>query len=992
MKNAFKFVLMAIMLIISSLNVMGDLTQYPQNLIVDHQLNAVFFVDEEAPASDVMAAVDILMSIDRMTSVSDSLDEGEIKVYTIGGFDYEVEAVTVSGSTSAVLKVNGQLTDALAIGGYYTLHDGTEISVDDIIQPVVKFTLHQINSINAVELLDEDLLEEAFAEGNTIVFIGGYYSGEMMEEILEEVFEEEFQIDINDDNGHIILIEMHGVKIMFVTGDSAQDVTNAAEVLSNNDGSLDSIKYHAVIADDLTVTQGEEGFATSADVRVWAMTQESYEENEEVIVRVDVCNDGPADASNAVLSYNIDDSPLVVETFTGIPADSCSEKDLNLGVLDKGIHSLYMAVESDDETYEPFTENNDGSRAIAVGMTEDDTLVVESIKVNGREISKIEDTEDYETDIENSITEVKVEEEIYGYEVDIENGTEEVEVEIKMSAMVDFENVEFSAWLKDSSAYQEFTLLHGTTVTKKLTLSPTGGVVPEYNMEVEVFARSDFFKVWKNYNVQFNFVEEPPIEPPVEPPVVEPTLIVSDLVFGNSLQERDVSVNKTLTIQNPSNEKITVKSMTHNVASKYNLTFAFAENGEYKADLGSFAVAKNTTVTVYAKAYVPEDQYSGLRTLGGINVYHSENKTASSTVKMETEGKLEIKKVKFTTEDDSETMDNGETFETSAGETIDVLIEVENMFNDDEDIEIEDVNVELIVEEMDDDDDLEKDDDLDDLDAEEEAEITLSFKVPSDADGKYDVIVKVEGTDKNGAKHYAERKMYVDVDKNKEDLEIYRMSLSRDSFTCEGGSATLSITVRNIGERDDDNAMLIIENAELGLNKKETGIELESDEDDDDNEQKFSYTITVPKGKTGTFPIRASLYFDGDELVDTRDVTIMASECGSTASASTTSSSTGSSGSTSTGSSQTSSSSTSTEAVSTTETDEEFEVVYGINQGQDSYALAASIGTEATLSEADVTEDSFSDSGAYIALMAVGFIGLLGGVVYLGAFAYFKIF
>ncbi|RME77859.1 hypothetical protein D6774_03110 [Candidatus Woesearchaeota archaeon] len=70
--------------------------------------------------------------------VTDTLEEGQTKTYTIDGVDYEVTAVIIADSGNAgkdyvKLKVNGEITDKLAEGDTDKLSDGTEIGIRDVL-------------------------------------------------------------------------------------------------------------------------------------------------------------------------------------------------------------------------------------------------------------------------------------------------------------------------------------------------------------------------------------------------------------------------------------------------------------------------------------------------------------------------------------------------------------------------------------------------------------------------------------------------------------------------------------------------------------------------------------------------------------------------------------------------------------------------------------------------------------------------------------------
>ncbi len=68
-------------------------------------------------------------------AVSDTIQEGETKTYTIAGKDYEVENVVVTdtGTIYTQLKINGEVTDKMQEAGTYKLSDATEIGIKSIL-------------------------------------------------------------------------------------------------------------------------------------------------------------------------------------------------------------------------------------------------------------------------------------------------------------------------------------------------------------------------------------------------------------------------------------------------------------------------------------------------------------------------------------------------------------------------------------------------------------------------------------------------------------------------------------------------------------------------------------------------------------------------------------------------------------------------------------------------------------------------------------------
>jgi len=68
-------------------------------------------------------------------SVKDVMEQGQIKTYSLGGKDYEVEVTYIGGTTSAVkFKVNGELTDSMNAGQTKKLSDGTIIGVRELLE------------------------------------------------------------------------------------------------------------------------------------------------------------------------------------------------------------------------------------------------------------------------------------------------------------------------------------------------------------------------------------------------------------------------------------------------------------------------------------------------------------------------------------------------------------------------------------------------------------------------------------------------------------------------------------------------------------------------------------------------------------------------------------------------------------------------------------------------------------------------------------------
>ncbi|MBW3014380.1 S-layer protein [Candidatus Woesearchaeota archaeon] len=92
------------------------------------------FVDSTIDTSTGIVTLEFLGG-----DVTDTLEEGEIKTYTIDGVDYEVECLIISdtggraGRGAVKFKVNGEVSDELEDGDTDVLSDGLEIGIREIL-------------------------------------------------------------------------------------------------------------------------------------------------------------------------------------------------------------------------------------------------------------------------------------------------------------------------------------------------------------------------------------------------------------------------------------------------------------------------------------------------------------------------------------------------------------------------------------------------------------------------------------------------------------------------------------------------------------------------------------------------------------------------------------------------------------------------------------------------------------------------------------------
>jgi len=286
---------------------------------------------------------------------------------------------------------------------------------------------------------------------------------------------------------------------------------------------------------------------------------------------------------------------------------------------------------------------------------------------------------------------------------------------------------------------------------------------------------------------------------------------------------------------------------------------------------------------------VPVDEDSGSHDVGDLTwTVDDVDTVVDITTEVKSMLKLDWLKV-YVDGDKEDTIygdESGEkTSDISPGSEVELRFNIENLFNDDDYDEGDLDDVLLTVEFADNDDEDDFDDEIDeeeefDLDIDEETEIVFDFKVPGRADEKtYELLVKLEGEDGNGATHSVEWSVFLDIDREKDDVRIEKAYLQSETVLC-GGETFLKVEVANYGSNSQDDVVLVITNDALGINVNVMDIELDKDPDDDDNS--YTKTVLVVIGEdvlAGTFTFDVRVYVDGDEEVDHRLVPLTVIGC-----------------------------------------------------------------------------------------------------------------
>ena len=295
----------------------------------------------------------------------------------------------------------------------------------------------------------------------------------------------------------------------------------------------------------------------------------------------------------------------------------------------------------------------------------------------------------------------------------------------------------------------------------------------------------------------------------------------------------------------------------------------------------TFSLTAGVPKTVVVNGKIPEDVNTRLSPFSGTITIGGSISPVDVSLSIEVESQLDLSSLKFVVDGTSKSMSNGDTRkDVMPGSKLEIKGDVENLFTDDDDITIEDITVEITIDGIDDGDDLEESVDVGDINADEKEGFSVDFEIPGDIDAEeYDVEILVEGDDENGAEHSIRWEVKVQVEKDNHDIQIRDVAISPSSIDC---SRTIGINVdlKNQGENDEDEVVVKIESATLGINQEDTSIPEIEEGTGDDTEYSKTYPFTIgDKVKAGTYQIIVRAYYDTDTLSDSETVSLIVGSC-----------------------------------------------------------------------------------------------------------------
>ncbi|MBI2134421.1 hypothetical protein HYU09_00380 [Candidatus Woesearchaeota archaeon] len=217
--------------------------------------------------------------------------------------------------------------------------------------------------------------------------------------------------------------------------------------------------------------------------------------------------------------------------------------------------------------------------------------------------------------------------------------------------------------------------------------------------------------------------------------------------------------------------------------------------------------------------------------------------------------------------------------EAKPGSTVEFRIEVKNNFTDDKGLEIEDIEVVVTIDDIDDGDELDEEAKEFDLKAGKDKKVNLEFKIPLEVeDDTFDVLIEVEGRDENRTIHKVIYELELEVEKEKHEIRFTRNAVTPSEIQCSR-TVQLSTAVINTGRDDEDEAVLEVTNAELGINFRET-FDLSNDPFDSDSKFSKTFTYAVPTDvPPEVYSIQSRVTYENGRSVKTDTVDLVVGTC-----------------------------------------------------------------------------------------------------------------
>ncbi|RMF54656.1 hypothetical protein D6745_04655 [Candidatus Woesearchaeota archaeon] len=292
------------------------------------------------------------------------------------------------------------------------------------------------------------------------------------------------------------------------------------------------------------------------------------------------------------------------------------------------------------------------------------------------------------------------------------------------------------------------------------------------------------------------------------------------------------------------------------------------------------------TVNVNLTATVPADLDAiksnfevNIENIGLIKFMGTANGTAVESqeipLTMQAENNLAFKDMDVCVNNDCENVDDGDNVDKiKPGDDMEVKVELENTFNRNDRVSINDVEVEVEINDRDF--DVSENERLGDIREDDTDQESITFDVDRNTDeDTYSMEVRAFGEDENGARHGEVWHIDLDVEREIHSIDVRSLTLSPDKILCNQRSVELRVNVENTGKRDEEEVAIEVVGDSLNYREKITNLKL-----DKDDKTTRVFTIPLPKDlKSGKHAIGVTTFYDFNQPSDAEVVYVVAPEC-----------------------------------------------------------------------------------------------------------------
>lgn len=364
-------------------------------------------------------------------------------------------------------------------------------------------------------------------------------------------------------------------------------------------------------------------------------------------------------------------------------------------------------------------------------------------------------------------------------------------------------------------------------------------------------------------------------------------LQVGSPTFGGENQDRVQNVSSAISLTNNDNQTLSNIAVSFAADVKYNL-----RNGTVPT-----SVSANSQVSIPVVGNIPLDHPAidsntlkpaaikvGTFTVTG-TLANGSQVTATGDVVMQAVNQLEIKKVRIECDTKSDTVSDGDKVKNlKPNQNCQLTIEIENKFAEDDrnsqgigDVQFPTVRVDV---ESSDDDQVEvdcDDEDIDDLDADQTDEVTCDLEIDEEADDKSTSIdVRVTSNDEKNALHGEGLNFKMEVVRLTHDLQIRGVEVSPSRVSnCDASNVKLTVNLLNQGKRDEKRVAVSASAADLKFEKKVQDLEL-----DKDDATSVTFDVPVPAGqKRGAVRFEVRSFFENTAQSNQATVDLTVEDC-----------------------------------------------------------------------------------------------------------------